>query len=275
MDTPECTATCKQCQKNFPAPNRRFKVCSPECQAILDAAYVRPPRPTITLTCLCCGLTVTRTAVRYDHGKYCSRPCAYAGRSITRGIQAALDREEKAAAQALRKAEQEAQRAMRLAEPPAPVLRDCTVCGVTFVRERKRQTICTSDLCQRDERKRRALAKRKAPSSIRQRRITKAKRRAAEGSENIDPIEVFTRDEWRCYICGIDTPRHERGTSSPTAPELEHVVSLADGGPHTWSNVACACRWCNALKGSISFHSYVVIQDGPQHERPDWSLLLK
>lgn len=43
MDTPESICTCKQCKKNFPAPNKRFSVCSPECQVILDAAYVRPP----------------------------------------------------------------------------------------------------------------------------------------------------------------------------------------------------------------------------------------
>lgn len=81
MGTSEFICTCKQCQKNFPATSKRFKVCSPACQAILDAAYVRPPRPTITLTCQHCTETVTRTAVRYDQGKYCSRACSYAART--------------------------------------------------------------------------------------------------------------------------------------------------------------------------------------------------
>lgn len=66
--------------------------------------------------------------------------------------------------------------------------------------------------------------------------------------ERFDPNEVFTRDKWRCHICGIRTPRGLRGTLSPCAPELDHIIPLAAGGDHTKKNTACSCRRCNQLK---------------------------
>lgn len=82
-----------------------------------------------------------------------------------------------------------------------------------------------------------------------------ARRRArmlSTGADTIDPIKVFERDKWRCHLCGNRTPRRLRGTLESRAPELEHIVSLADGGTHTWGNVACSCRKCNQEKGAES-----------------------
>lgn len=87
------------------------------------------------------------------------------------------------------------------------------------------------------------------------RRVAKAKRRAVQrgaAAERIDPFKVFARDKWRCHLCGVKTRPGLRGSFDALAPELDHIVSLADGGSHTWSNVACACRKCNAGKGSQS-----------------------
>lgn len=87
------------------------------------------------------------------------------------------------------------------------------------------------------------------------RRIANAKRRAIErgaDADLIDPISVFNRDKWRCQECGRKTPRSKRGTVKANAPELDHIISLADGGTHTWSNVQCLCRKCNQEKGAFS-----------------------
>ena len=88
------------------------------------------------------------------------------------------------------------------------------------------------------------------------RRASKASRRArVRGAEyeSIDPIKVFDRDGWRCHICGTKLKRRDRGTLQDLAPELDHIVSLAEGGAHTWGNVACSCRKCNGTKGARSF----------------------
>ena len=88
------------------------------------------------------------------------------------------------------------------------------------------------------------------------RRIHKLKRKASRRNREADainPIRVFERDKWRCHICGRKTPKEKRGTYDDDAPELEHIVSLASGGTHTWGNVACSCRKCNQAKGAASF----------------------
>lgn len=82
-----------------------------------------------------------------------------------------------------------------------------------------------------------------------QRLASKAKRRGANKVEAVNPLKVFERAGWRCYMCGCETPQHLRGTYEESAPELEHVIALSDGGDHTYENTACACRKCNIEKG--------------------------
>lgn len=65
-----------------------------------------------------------------------------------------------------------------------------------------------------------------------------------------DPIAILERDGWCCQICGVKTPKKLRGTFKPNAPELDHIVPLADGGPHTPANTQCACRRCNLKKSN-------------------------
>jgi hypothetical protein len=90
-------------------------------------------------------------------------------------------------------------------------------------------------------------------------RINRAKRDAALRGvkvEAVNPIRVFERDAWRCYLCGIGTPRHKRGTYEPDAPELEHVIPISRGGEHSYANTACSCRACNAAKGDMTVEEF-------------------
>jgi hypothetical protein len=116
--------------------------------------------------------------------------------------------------------------------------RECKECSVKFVSVygTKRRLYC-SLTCSRRHGKRK----------------TKATRRALMKGVEVqpfNPIEVLERDGWKCYICGIDTPRILRGTNDSSAPELEHIVALSNGGAHTMDNTACACRQCNGLKAA-------------------------
>lgn len=72
-------------------------------------------------------------------------------------------------------------------------------------------------------------------------------------AEIIDPIKVFERDGWRCGICGRKTHKGKRGSYHPRAPELDHIIALANGGTHTWRNVQCSCRECNGRKGATDY----------------------
>ena len=55
---------------------------------------------------------------------------------------------------------------------------------------------------------------------------------------------------WACKICGVKTPKKLRGQQVPNAPEIGHIVAIADGGDHVIENCQCECRACNATKGT-------------------------
>ncbi|MDC4550022.1 HNH endonuclease [Acinetobacter baumannii] len=76
----------------------------------------------------------------------------------------------------------------------------------------------------------------------------KAIQRGATIAEPINPLLILARDKWKCYLCGVKTPKELRGSYFDNAPELDHVIPLSKGGLHVESNLRCACRKCNAEK---------------------------
>lgn len=85
------------------------------------------------------------------------------------------------------------------------------------------------------------------------RRASKMHRSAIERgvlSERFDPLEILARDKWKCQLCGAKTPKEKRGTYDDNAPELDHIIPLSLGGPHTKANTQCACRKCNQAKSN-------------------------
>lgn len=127
----------------------------------------------------------------------------------------------------------------------------CKHCGVEFVQRSTggRPSEYCGDEC-RDAKNRiikqlcRA-AKRKASGSDSHRRRA---RRYGCKYEHVVINKVLERDGYKCKLCGIKTPKHKRGPFDDDAPELDHIVPISKGGPHTYLNTQCACRKCNNLK---------------------------
>lgn len=114
--------------------------------------------------------------------------------------------------------------------------RDCKECGVSFVPEygSKRRVYCSAPCARRHLGR---IAGRAERARLRDAWV-----------EAVNPFEVFRRDGWRCQRCKRKTPRRLRGTCDDRAPELDHIVPLADGGEHSYRNTQCLCRSCNAEK---------------------------
>lgn len=66
--------------------------------------------------------------------------------------------------------------------------------------------------------------------------------------ESVNPRKVFERDGWRCWICGRKLLESDRGMVKPEAPEIDHVIPMSTGGPHTYGNTKACCRRCNCAK---------------------------
>lgn len=171
--------------------------------------------------------------------------------------------------------------AKRASKPPRPIppLRACPTCASPIMgRSRRycrptcspkiyqrRRTTCEECGCPLPPRKSRncsncAMAARRKRAKAKPgwkekrriaRRIAKGRRKARQRglhAESVNHLEVFARDGWKCQLCGCNTPTRLRGGCSPNAPELDHIIPLSKGGPHTYANTQCACRRCNLDK---------------------------
>jgi hypothetical protein len=208
------THRCAHCGKDYqPKRAGRTTYCSRGCSFAAKAAAKKPkPKavPRPASSCVDCGTPISPGAKRCAA---CAKAVAHAG---------------------------------YLASRPVPC---CADCGLQLEAGRYQRRCEPCRVKHRSEVVR--AGRRTSPS----RRAHKARRKAIErgkvaGAETFDPIEILERDKWHCHICGVSTPRKLRGTYDDRAPELDHIVPLAQGGAHTRANTACACRKCNMAKGS-------------------------
>lgn len=221
---------CKQCGKS---PILGYKYCSTRCgQTARDRANgVKPKAIRSRLLCVVCGFSFLKRSRARDASLCCSRDC---------GFKLLAWRAERNAN--YKKAKAEFARWARNAKKPPAYVNRCKDCEARVSKWQQRCSSCR-------DRAARLRFERAAPT----RRAGKSLRRARErvaGCERFDPFEVFQRDKWTCHICGIKTPKSLRGSYDDRAPELDHIIPLAAGGPHTRQNTACSCRRCNILKGA-------------------------
>ena len=123
-------------------------------------------------------------------------------------------------------------------EPQIKTEKICGQCGNLFMGH-NRDRYCSETCRQRARR----LIKRYSNSNI-------LRLHAEANGKRFNPINVLVRDGWRCQLCGKKLKPKHRGTYRDDAPELDHIIPLAQGGEHSKRNTQCACRKCNQKKGS-------------------------
>jgi 5-methylcytosine-specific restriction endonuclease McrA len=78
-------------------------------------------------------------------------------------------------------------------------------------------------------------------------KTTRRARKRGVYAESFSSIEIFNRDRWTCQLChsivSIDVP-----STDPLRAELDHIIPISKGGPHTRANTQCLCRRCNNHK---------------------------
>src|SRR5690606_31410640 len=69
----------------------------------------------------------------------------------------------------------------------------------------------------------------------------------------ITQSSLRARDGDSCAYCsvGLDFKRYRRGEVPKNRATIDHVVPVARGGAHVWSNVVLACRACNSSKRDL------------------------
>lgn len=222
-----------------------------------------------SLTCERCGASFWRPCQPRDSRRFCGRACGMAHVHDARRA--------RAVAQANACKERDAARAILKMQAR---MRVCVMCGVAWVM-RSGQAVCHKERCRFDKAwannrrwnpptpprtgtcatcgepwkhqgrgAQRKLCRRCTNRAGSGTSAQRARRAGVVSRSDVDPMKVFARDDWRCQLCGIHTPKRLRGTTESAAPELDHIIPLALGGPHTNDNVQCACRACNHAKGA-------------------------
>lgn len=226
------------------------RYCSAECKLKATRASNRKasrkrylPRPKALLPrhpCEVCGAPCKR-----HERRLCSNACRTKAYSMAALPRRAAREAEKAKRAAIRAVTALLRRIARLrAEDekraaPARIYEGlCPVCAHAFCSPVRRK-YCSV-----------ACAKQSPPARASKRKSRKAGKARKRGlvAESFDDLEILERDGWRCQICGISTPRRLRGTYKPNAPEVDHIIPQAKGGPHSRANCQCACRRCNGAK---------------------------
>ncbi|HHN93969.1 MAG TPA: HNH endonuclease [Anaerolineae bacterium] len=89
------------------------------------------------------------------------------------------------------------------------------------------------------------------PSVLRLRYYVNVPRRGAVWSRR----GVLSRDKFTCVYCGLSVGDRRNGRIvKRTDFTVDHLVPKSRGGGNTWSNTACACRWCNHRKANRTPH---------------------
>lgn len=254
----EC-AWCGQEMQLLPAKAKKRTTCSWTCAQRLRNSQAGTSRFKV-IYCLGCHHKVERQVrTDGDSGKYCSRECAFSVKAKVSAETAAIQdmgrrQRERAATWYATIVGSELKALSRIAINIRASIAECGYCGKSHVRRFAFSRYC-SEPCSMAHKAEAAERYRQSDAYKAMRRRHRARRRALERTavaDNIDPFAVFERDKWRCHLCGGKTLKSKRGTTHDRAPELEHIIALADGGTHTWGNVACACRKCNMTKGASS-----------------------
>lgn len=250
------TRRCEQCGAEYKPADQRQRFCRPRCQQI--NCYQRgSPK-----VCKCKWCDKEYRPKYAERATFCSRDCAFAMR---KEIKASLEREWEGHAPPENRRRPTPGDCLRCSKPfSGPVgkrfcsseccysatveqkkdadrqrrgYRHCVVCGWQFLLSDASGTKVCSEGC--------AAEKRKIDNRTHKRRRRANLRKVRCG--DYQPIQVFIRDRWVCYLCLNPVERKAR-VPHPSAATVDHVRPISKGGSDTLANVRCACFRCNTLK---------------------------
>ena len=120
------------------------------------------------------------------------------------------------------------------------VARKCKICTTSFLTQSSATGRCCSEIC----------TKKNKRENIHDRARRRRARLKNVYTTRVRSSAIFTRDKYRCHICGKKTDP-KKSVPHPKAPTIDHLVPLAKGGTHEPANVATACFICNATKRDV------------------------
>lgn len=219
---------CEVCEKTFTARKPSAKYCSDGCRN-------RRPRENRGRRAsgkhkieqrACKACSIAYHARRDNSRVFCSDPCKEDWRRVIQSVSHTVYRR------------------LRV----EPVARRCPDCGGELAPQQHRCPPCR-EAAHAKATVRAKQNEKKSGAKAARRRARKLKLRGVR-VEAVNLLEVLERDKWTCQLCGIKAPKKLRGTYDDRAPEVDHIIPIAQGGEHSYRNTQCACRKCNIAKSA-------------------------
>lgn len=200
---------------------------------------------TVDLRCKTCGTVVRKSWITVKHGTASCAVCAdiqREQRTAKRNREREQQREQKRMLKDRQRAERKRELARFRAEKREARKHPCKVCGTITTNRCYCSARCANKVINRN----REIARR-------------IKIKAAMVDNDITLERLFDRDRGVCHICGMLCNYDDIETAGETMiagdfyPSIDHVIPLAKGGTHAWSNVRLAHRKCNYIKSDVVY----------------------
>lgn len=220
----------------------------------------------IRIKCKLCGNTFERTADFAKKGNVVCRKCERKKvivRQAKRKEERAEESKQKAIDRKRNKERAEAEKADALFYLLNDKTHTCTVCGKSFsiadymkdcglIQIQHNPRYC-SGACKRKATHRKSKeCKKRSGNFDRGNHRHRARKHGVPYESGITLKKVWKRNNGICQICGKPCDWSDRSWNEycgPLYPSIDHVVAMANGGGHIWSNVQLAHMMCNSEKG--------------------------
>lgn len=203
----------------------------------------------VVLLCPECHTEVERTWQMTRKGYFFCQLCGYRlspnnaeqkrlRKKLERESAKAAEREERFRELAARKAERDRLKAEEIERKRLARLHECPVCGTIT----GRKLYCSTACANKAENAKKEIKRRNKVAAV-------------MIDTDITVHGLYKRDRGICYICGMTCQLDDYIVRDGTTIcgdyylSIDHVVPLAKGGKHSWSNVRLAHRICNSKKG--------------------------
>lgn len=188
-----------------------------------------PAAPYKVAECITCGGEFNaRKRAGGEYSKNCSVRCANIARNLGRGFKPRPPRKSEFRKRAERLARRSA--AGTTGGNAVYVQGACIVCEADFMSRGAASRYC-SKVCREKNRANKSY-----------------------GLTWLDRMAMFARDGWSCQICS-EPVDYTAEPQSDWYPTIDHVVPRSKGGGDELSNLRTAHRWCNSVRGDLSFYS--------------------
>lgn len=201
---------------------------NPDGQFIYVSGYEDSTKP-LTIRCKVCGTerTIAAQCIRKSYkNKFFCKTCAQRERDRRK----AEDHERRLFDKEMKRAERDKAEQLEW--------KACPVCGTLFIGRGK---YCNEPCKER--------ARNRAHDVNRRARI-----KGQLEDKDISLHELYRKDKGVCYLCGEQCDWSDCSNINDTFiagnryPSIDHVIPLAKGGMHSWSNVKLAHKQCNSKK---------------------------